>query len=154
MRSKENNHFEHYLFAINDGLCQVRDPEKDASVDEHYDQVFYLAHKYCIIPGCTKQLILLSTDTGYLPQEFHIPEEIGLSESFYTGTKAILQIIMATEHDSMLFQQDDDSGWSCGPFTIVKVLENLLQIGRKGMAKPNFLANGHNSVWRRSPGKF
>ena len=37
----------HYLFAINDGLCQVRDPGKDASLDEHYDQVFHLARKYC-----------------------------------------------------------------------------------------------------------
>ena len=34
---RSNNHFVHYLFAINDGLCQVRDPGKDASVDEHYD---------------------------------------------------------------------------------------------------------------------
>ena len=67
---EENNHFVHYLFAINDGLCQVRDPGKDASLDEHYDQVFHLARKYCIIPGCTKQLELLSTDTGYLPQEY------------------------------------------------------------------------------------
>ena len=88
----------HYLFAINDGLCQVRDPGKDASLDEHYDQVFHLARKYCIIPGCRKELELLCTDTGYLPQESHIPEEIGFSESFYTGTKAPLQISMATEY--------------------------------------------------------
>ena len=74
----------HYLFAINDGLSQVRDPGIDASVDEHLDQVFHLAHKYCIIFGCTKQLELLCTDTGYLPpQETQTPEEeIGLSESF------------------------------------------------------------------------
>ena len=57
---EENNHFVHYLFAINDGLCQVRDPGKDASVDEHLDQVFHLARKCCIIPGCTKELELLS----------------------------------------------------------------------------------------------
>jgi hypothetical protein len=74
-----------FLFAINDGLCQVRDPGKDASVDEHYDQVFHLARKYCIIHGCRRELELLCTDTGYLPQESHIPEEIGFSESFYTG---------------------------------------------------------------------
>ena len=132
---EENNHFVHYLFAINDGLCQVRDPGKDASVDEHYDQVFHLARKYCIIPGCRKELELLCTDTGYLPQESHIPEAIGFSESFYTGTKAPLQISMATEHDSMLFQPEDDSGWSCGPFTIVKVLETLLQLERNGKTK-------------------
>ena len=82
---EENNHFVHYLFAINDGLCQVRDPGKDASLDEHYDQVFHLARKYCIIPGCRIDLELLCTNTGYLPQEFHIPEEIGFSESFYTS---------------------------------------------------------------------
>ena len=35
---------------------------------------------------------------------------------------------MATEYDSMLFQPEDDSGWSCGPFTIVKMLETLLQL--------------------------
>ena len=35
-------------------------------------------------------------------------------------------------HDSMLFQPEDDSGWSCGPFTIVKVLETLLQLERNG----------------------
>ena len=41
----------HYLFAINDGLCQVRDPEKDASVDEHFDQVFHLAiYMVCYYP--------------------------------------------------------------------------------------------------------
>ena len=111
-------------------------------------------HKYCIIPGCRNELELLCTDTGYLPQESHIPEEIGFSESFYTGTKAPLQISMATEHDSMLFQPEDDSGCSCGPFTIVKVLETLLQLERNGMAKPNFLANRHISVWRLSPGKL
>ena len=71
-------------------------------MDEHYEQVFQLARKYCIIPGCPKQLELFRTNTGYLPQEYHTPEEIGLSESFYAGTKAQLQIIMATEHDSML----------------------------------------------------
>ena len=27
----------HYLFAINDGLCQVRDPGNDSSLDEHLD---------------------------------------------------------------------------------------------------------------------
>ena len=71
---------------------------------------------------------------------YHTPEKIGLSESFYTGTKAPLQIIMATEHDSMLFQPEDDSGWwSCGTFTIVKVLENLLQLERNGKTK--FLGN-------------
>jgi hypothetical protein len=70
---EENNHFVHYLLAINDRLCQVRDPGKDASLDEHYDQVFHLVE-------------LLCTDTRYLPQEYHTPEEIGLSESFYTGT--------------------------------------------------------------------
>ena len=46
---------------------------------------------------------------------------------------------MATEHDSMLFQPEDDSGWSCGPFTIVKVLETLLQLERNGKTK--FLGN-------------
>ena len=57
---------------------------------------------------------------------------------------------MATEHDSMLFQPEDDSGWSCGPFEIVKVLETLLQLERNG--KTNFLATGLNYVWRQSPG--
>ena len=77
----------------------------------------------------------LFTDTGYLPQESHIPEEIGLMESFYTVTKAPLQISMATEHDSILFQPEDDIGWSCGPFTFVKVLETLLQLERNGNTK-------------------
>jgi hypothetical protein len=73
---EENNYnFVHFLVAINDGLCQIRDPGKDPSLDEHYDQVFHLARKYCIIPGCKKQLELLCTDT--LPQEYHKPEEIG-----------------------------------------------------------------------------
>ena len=106
---------------------------------EHYDQVFHLARKYCIIPGCCRQIELFRTDTGYLPQESHIPEEIGLSESFSTGTKAPLQITMATEHYSMLFQPEDDSGWSYGKFTIVKVLETLLQLERNGKTK--FLGN-------------
>ena len=66
----------HSLFAINDRLCQVRDPGKDASLDEHYDQVFHLARKYCIIPGCCRQIELFRTETGYLPQEYHTPEEI------------------------------------------------------------------------------
>jgi hypothetical protein len=51
----------HYLFAINDGLCQVCDSRKDSSFDERYGQMFLLAHKYCIIPGCTKQLELVCT---------------------------------------------------------------------------------------------
>ena len=42
---------------------------------------------------------------------------------------------MATEHDSMLFQPEDGSGWSCGPFTIVKVLEALFQLERNGKTK-------------------
>ena len=46
---------------------------------------------------------------------------------------------MAIEYDSMLFQPEDDSGWSCGPFTIVKVLETLLQLERNGKTK--FLGN-------------
>ena len=46
---------------------------------------------------------------------------------------------MATEHDSMIFQPEDDSGWLCGPFTIVKVLETLLQLERNGKTK--FLGN-------------
>ncbi len=71
-----------------DYVKSSHDPGKDASVDEHYDQLFHLARKNCIIPGRTKQLELLSTDTEYLPQETHIPEETGLSESFYTGTIA------------------------------------------------------------------
>ena len=29
----------HYLFAINDGFCQVRDPGKDASLDEIYHKI-------------------------------------------------------------------------------------------------------------------
>ena len=52
---------------------------------------------------------------------------------------APLQIIMATEHDSMLFQPENDNGWSCGPFTIVKILETLLQLERNGKTK--FLGN-------------
>jgi len=32
---RKTNHFVHHLCAINDGLFQVRDPEKDASVNEH-----------------------------------------------------------------------------------------------------------------------
>jgi hypothetical protein len=84
-------------------------------------------------------LELFRTDRGYLPQESYTREEIGLSESFYTGTKASLQIIMATEQDSMVFQPEDDNGWSCRPFTIVKVLETLLQLERNGKTK--FLGN-------------
>jgi hypothetical protein len=38
-----------------------------------------------------------------------------------------------------LFQPEDDSGWSCGPFTNVKVLETLLQLERNGKTK--FLGN-------------
>jgi hypothetical protein len=79
-------------------------------LDEHYDQVFHLARKYCIIPGWCRQLELFRTDTGYLPQEYHTHEEI-----------------------------EGDSGWSCGPFTIVKVLETLLQLERNGKTK--FLGN-------------
>ena len=90
----ESNHFVHYHFAMNDKFChQVRDPGKDASLDEHLDQVFHLACKHSIIPGCTKQLELLCTDTGYLPQVSHTAEEIGLSESVYTGTNAQLEVI-------------------------------------------------------------
>ena len=40
---------------------------------------------------------------------------------------------MATEHDDpMLFQPKDYGGWPCGPFTLVKVLETLLQLERNG----------------------
>ena len=39
----------------------------------------------------------------------------------------------------MLFQPEDDSGWSCETFTIVKVLETLLQLERNGKTK--FLGN-------------
>ena len=46
---------------------------------------------------------------------------------------------MATEHDSMSFQPEDDIGWLCGPFTIVKVLKTLLQLERNGKTK--FLGN-------------
>ena len=83
------------------------------------------------------KLDLLCKDTGYLPHKYHIPEEIGSLESFCTGSKAPLQIIMATEHDSMFFQPEDDNGWSFGPFTIVKVLETLfgLQLERNGKTK-------------------
>ena len=42
---------------------------------------------------------------------------------------------MATEHDSMLFQPEEEDGWSCGPITIVKVLETLLQLERNGKTK-------------------
>ena len=86
------------------------------------------------------KLDLLCKDTGYLPHKYHIPEEIGSLESFCTGSKAPLQIIMATEHDSMFFQPEDDNGWSFGPFTIVKVLETLLQLERTN-GKTKFLGN-------------
>ena len=39
---EENNHFVHYLFAINDGLCQVHDPGKDANVDDIMIKYFTL----------------------------------------------------------------------------------------------------------------
>jgi hypothetical protein len=39
----------------------------------------------------------------------------------------------------MLFQPEDDSGWSSGRFTIVKVLETLLKLERNGKTK--FLGN-------------
>ena len=66
---------------------------------------------YCIIPGCRKELELLCPIKDiFHKQESHIPEAIGFLESFYTGTKAPpLQISMATEHDSMLFQPEDES---------------------------------------------
>ena len=51
---------------------------------------------------------------------------------------------MDTEHDSMLFQPEDDGGWSCGPFTILKVLETLLQLERIGKTK--FLGNRGGTI--------
>jgi hypothetical protein len=85
---------------------------------------------------CILHCALFNNYYTWLPShQLQTPEEIGLSESFYTGTKAPLQIIMANEHDSMLFQPENDSGWSCGPFTIVKVLETLLQLERNGKTK-------------------
>ena len=39
-------------------------------------------------------------------------------------------------HDSMLFQPEDDSGWSCGPFTIVKgSVGNFIAIRNNGKTK-------------------
>ena len=90
----------HYLFAINDGLCQVRDPGKDASFDEHNDQEFHLARKNCIIPGCCRQMELYRTDTGYLPQEYHTPEEIGLSDRPKKGLKEIATKTLAVIEQS------------------------------------------------------
>jgi hypothetical protein len=87
-----------------DVLCQVLDPGKDAIVDEHYDQLFHLARKQYIIPGCTKVWNCYASI-----QDIFLLEEICFSESFSTGTKAPLQVNMATEHDSMLFQPEDDS---------------------------------------------
>ena len=42
---------------------------------------------------------------------------------------------MATSHDSLLYQPEGDTGWSCGPFTVVKFLESLLQLERNGETK-------------------
>ena len=41
---------------------------------------------------------------------------------------------MATEHDYMFFQPEDDSGWSCGPFTIVKVEITVVQFDSRTRA--------------------
>ena len=50
-----NNHFVHYIFDLKEGICQIRDPAEAATVQEHLDQVFHLARKYCIIPGCKRE---------------------------------------------------------------------------------------------------
>ena len=135
---EENNHFVYYLFAINDGLCQVRDPGKDASLDEHYDQVFHLAGN-C---GTASSLDARNNWNCYAPiQDIFHKNSIYLKKlgsrnlSILAPKHHCRPFIMATEHDSMLFQPEDDSGWSCGPFTIVKVLETLLQLERNGKTK-------------------
>ena len=87
-----------FLLYMSDGLCQVRDQGKDASLDEHYDQVS-LPVSTASSPDAEKNWNCYAPiQDSYLPQEFYIPEEIGFSESFYTGTKATLQISMATEY--------------------------------------------------------
>ena len=42
---------------------------------------------------------------------------------------------MATSHDSLLYQPEGDTGWSCGPFTVVKFLGSQLHLERNGETK-------------------
>jgi hypothetical protein len=42
---------------------------------------------------------------------------------------------MASIHDSLLHQPEGDTGWSCGPFTVMKLLESLLQLETNGETK-------------------
>ena len=111
-----------------------RNPAEAATVQEHLDQVFHLAHKYFIIPGCKREKEIASWD-AYLPIHAYKPQQVIQSESFYHSTKAPLQVFMATSHDSLLYQPEGDTGWSCGPFTVVKFLESLLQLERNGETK-------------------
>ena len=53
--SRQINHFVHYIFGLKEGICQIRDPAEAATVQEHLVQVFHLARKYCIIPGCKRE---------------------------------------------------------------------------------------------------
>ena len=129
-----NNHFVHYIFGLKEGICQIRNPAEAATVQEHLDQVFHLARKYCIIPGCKREKEIASWD-AYLPIHAYKPQQVIQSESFYHSTKAPLQVFMATSHDSLLYQPEGDTGWSCGPFTVVKFLESLLQLERNGETK-------------------
>ena len=62
-------------------------------------------------------------------------QQVIQSESFYHSTKAPLQVFMATSHDSLLYQPEGDTGWSCGPFTVVKFLGSLLHLERNGETK-------------------
>ena len=86
-------------------------------VEDHIGQVFHLAHKYCIIPGCDLSREMICSTASFLSQR--CSEGICVHESYYTGTKASLLVMMATEHDSKLFQPEGDNGWTCGPFTIL-----------------------------------
>ena len=70
-----------------EGICQIRNPAEAATVQEHLNQVFHLAHKYCIIPGCKRQKEIASWD-AYFPSHAYKPQQVIQSESFYHSTKA------------------------------------------------------------------
>ena len=77
---------------------------------------------------------IASWDASF-PSHAYKPQQVIQSESFYHSTEAPLQVFMATSHDSLLYQPEGDTGWSCGTFTVVKILESLLQLERNGETK-------------------
>ena len=57
--------------------------------------------------------------------------------------KGPLKCFIAKHADSKIFQPTKDGGWSCGPFTIVKFMELLLQLRYSG--ETNFMGKRSES---------